>query len=74
MKLIPRSAFDNLRLNNEHTFDSDKDGDKKIVKIYRNDQLIAKKKQVKRKVQYFGVKGYEQFLTEEDAKQDEKQS
>lgn len=66
MKLIPRSVFDNLRLNDEHTFDSDTNGDTKVVKIYRNDQLIAKKKQVKRKTQYFGVKGCESFLTEDE--------
>ena len=43
MKLIMRSAFDNLRLNPLHGFEIDVNGDKQVVKIFRNEQLIAKK-------------------------------
>jgi len=67
MKLIMRSVFDNLRLNAAHSYDTDNNGDSKIVRIYRDDKLIAKKKQRKKKIQYFGIKGCEAFLTEEDA-------
>jgi len=63
MKLIMRSVFDNLRLNDQHHYDSDRCGDTEVVRIYRDDKLIAKKKRQKKKVQYFGIKGCEEFLT-----------
>ncbi len=65
MKLIMKSVFDNLRLNDQHTYDVDTEPFKQVVKIYRNGCLIAKKKTVKRKVQYFGIKGCEAFLTKD---------
>lgn len=64
MKLIMKSTFDNLRLNREHSYDADKEGLRQIVRVYRDDKLIAKKKQFKKKIQYFGIKGCEQYLTD----------
>lgn len=63
MKLIMRSEFDNLRLNQAHLFETDQNGDKQIVKIYCGDVLIAKKVKVKKSIRYFGVKNYKDFLT-----------
>lgn len=65
MKLIMKTEFDNLRLNPKHTFDVDSNGDKQVVKIYDNDLLIAKKLTVKKSIRYFGVKGYQAYLTNE---------
>jgi len=63
MKLIMRSEFDDLRLNPEHAYDTDRNGDKQIVKIYSGDKLIAKKVTHKKSIRYFGVKEYKQYLT-----------
>jgi hypothetical protein len=38
-----KTEFDNLRLNNNHDFEADSNGDKQVVKIYCGDLLIAKK-------------------------------
>lgn len=65
MKLIMKSEFDNLRLNLFHDYEADKNGDKQVVKIYCNDELIAKKTQVKKYTRYFGIKNYKDFLTSE---------
>lgn len=62
MKLIMRSEFDNLRNNDAHSYQADKNGDKQVVKIFRNDILIAKKVTVKKSIRYFGIKGYHEFL------------
>lgn len=62
MKLIMRSEFDNLRNNDAHSYQADKSGDKQVVKIFRNDILIAKKVTVKKSIRYFGIKGYQEFL------------
>jgi hypothetical protein len=62
-----KSEFDNIRLNDKHAYDSDKGSDKEVVNIYCNDKLIAKKKKVKKKIQYFGVKGYEKHLTKKES-------
>ena len=43
MKLIIKTEFDNLRKNPLHGYESDKNGEKQTVKIYRDSQLIAKK-------------------------------
>jgi hypothetical protein len=67
MKLITRSAFDALRLNDQHEYDTDASGDTQIVRIYRDGQLIAKKKTQKKSVRYFGVAGYEKYLTDREA-------
>ena len=63
MKLIMRSEFDNLRLNQAHSYEVDKNGDKQVVKIYCDDLLIAKKVTVKKSIRYFGVKNYKNFLS-----------
>ena len=66
MKLIMRSAFDNLRLNPLHGFEIDVNGDKQVVKIFRNEQLIAKKITLKKSIRYFAVKCYLRYLTAEE--------
>ena len=43
MKLIMKTEFDNLRSNTTHSYDTDSNGDKQVVKIYSGEQLIAKK-------------------------------
>jgi hypothetical protein len=65
MKLIMRSEFDNLRLNDEHGYQTDCNGDKQITRLYHNDILIAKKIHCKRKVRYFGIEGYAAYLRAE---------
>ncbi|OKY27989.1 hypothetical protein BI291_06455 [Thalassotalea sp. PP2-459] len=63
MKLIMKTEFDNLRLNTQHQYDTDSNGDKQVVKIYCGDLLIAKQVKVKKSIRYFGVKNYRDFLT-----------
>ena len=63
MHLIMKSQFDDLRLNDDHEYSADDKGGKKVVKIFKDGQLIAKKIAVKRSVQYFGVTGIEDFFT-----------
>lgn len=65
MKLIMRSEFDNLRLNNNHSYTSDTNGDKQVIKIYAADELIAKRVKLKKSIRYFGAPGYEAHLIEE---------
>lgn len=65
MKLIMKTEFDNLRLNPDHSYDVNSNGDKQVVKIYRNDQLIAKKTKIKKSIRYFAIKNYQQFLLSE---------
>lgn len=64
MKLIMKSEFDNLRLNIAHQVKSDANGNKQVVKIYCEDELIAKKLTVKKSVRYFGIATYSKFLTD----------
>jgi hypothetical protein len=64
MKLIMRTEFDNLRLNPNHSYDTDKNGDKQVVKIFCGDLLVAKKVTIKKSVRYFGSQGYQEYLTE----------
>jgi hypothetical protein len=66
MKLIMRTEFDNLRLNPFHAYQSDVNGDKQVVKIYRHEQLIAKKIALKKSIRYFAIDGYQQYLTSEE--------
>lgn len=66
MKLIMRTEFDNLRLNPNHSYDADSNGDKQVIKIYCDNTLIAKKVTQKKSIRYFGIKGYINYLTEED--------
>lgn len=60
-----KTEFDNLRLNSLHTYETDSNGDKQIVKIYFDDLLIAKKVKLKKSIRYFGIKNYQQYLTNE---------
>ncbi|WP_235838513.1 hypothetical protein [Cognaticolwellia aestuarii] len=61
-----RSAFDNLRLNPLHSVESDVNGEKQVVKIFCNEQLIAKRVTLKKSVRYFAIKAYQHFLTQEE--------
>lgn len=65
MKLIMRTEFDNLRKNPLNGYQSDVNGEKQVVKIYRNEHLIAKRVTLKKSIRYFAVSGYQQFLTDE---------
>ncbi|MBA6264964.1 MAG: hypothetical protein V7780_03780 [Colwellia sp.] len=67
MKLIMKTEFDNLRKNSMHQYQSDSNGDKEVVKIYFGDLLIAKMIKLKKSTRYFGVKGYQQYLLEDDS-------
>ncbi|MDO6428774.1 hypothetical protein Q4489_17330 [Thalassotalea sp. 1_MG-2023] len=58
-----KTEFDNLRLNSQHQYDTDSNGDKQVVKIYCDDVLIAKQVKVKKSIRYFAVKNYRDFLT-----------
>ncbi|MCW8865864.1 MAG: hypothetical protein OQK09_02370 [Colwellia sp.] len=64
MKLIMKTEFDNLKDNDNHSYDADSNGDKQIVKIYCGEQLIAKKLTQKKSVRYFGASDYQKYLTE----------
>lgn len=65
MKLIMKTEFDNLRTNTQHSVESDINGEKKVVKVYFYDQLIAKKITLKKSVRYFGASGYQHFIINE---------
>lgn len=65
MKLIMRSEFDALRLDDRNEYDTDKNGDTQIVRIYRDGNLIAKKKTQKKSVRYFAVSGYQALLAKD---------
>lgn len=60
-----KTEFDNLRANNNHSYDTDSNGNKQIVRIYCGEQLIAKKLKQKKSIRYFGIDGYQQYLTDE---------
>ncbi|ACJ31212.1 Conserved hypothetical protein [Shewanella piezotolerans WP3] len=62
MHLIMRTQFDELRLNDEYEYSTNDRGGKKVVKIYKDGELIAKKISIKNSVQYFGVTGVEELL------------
>lgn len=66
MKLIMKTEFDNLRLNNKHTYETDSNGDKQVVKIYCDELLIAKKVKHKKSIRFFGINGYQLYLTNEE--------
>lgn len=66
MKLIMRTEFDNLRLNDNHSYTSDTNGEKQVIKIYVDDLLIAKRVKLKKSIRYFGAPGYQDYLTPED--------
>ncbi|MDB2386210.1 hypothetical protein N9W21_02555 [Shewanella sp.] len=62
MHLIMRTQFDTLRLNDEHEYSTNDRGGKKVVKIYKDGELIAKKVSIKNSIKYFGVTGVESLL------------
>jgi hypothetical protein len=66
MKLIMKTEFDNLRVNNKHDYDTDSNGEKHVVKVYYGELLIAKKIKLKKSVRYFGIPTYQQYLTQAD--------
>ncbi|MFQ3209358.1 MAG: hypothetical protein ACI9HU_000847 [Colwellia sp.] len=66
MKLIMKTEFDNLRINSDHNYDTDSNGEKQVVKVYCGELLIAKKIKLKKSIRYFGVATYQQYLTQED--------
>ena len=57
-----KTEFDNLRLNDNHFYESDSNGDKQVVKIYAGDKLIAKKLKHKKSTRYFGIEEYRKYL------------
>jgi hypothetical protein len=57
-----RTEFDNLRLNKDHTVDSDSNGEKQTVKIYCLNLLIAKRIKLKKSIRYFAIKSYKDYL------------
>lgn len=63
-----RTEFDDLRLNDNHQFETDNNGDKQIVKIYVSEKLIAKRVKQKKSIRYFGADGYKQYLTNTESK------
>ncbi len=66
MKLIMKTEFDNLRLNKDHQYDVDNNGDKQVVKIYCDTSLIAKKIKIKKSIRYFGAEGYSSYLSNDE--------
>ena len=62
MKLIMKTEFDNIKDNDNHSYDTDSNGDKQVVRIYCDELLIAKKLTQKKSVRYFGINGYQKFL------------
>lgn len=63
MKLIMKTEFENLRVNNDHDYETDSNGDKQVVKIYCDEQLIAKKIILKKSIRFFGINDYQKYLT-----------
>jgi hypothetical protein len=61
-----KTEFDNLRKNPLHQYQSDANGEKQIVKIYFGELLIAKMIKLKKSIRYFGIKGYTQYLLEDN--------
>jgi len=62
-----KTEFDNLRLNQNHDYETDSNGEKQIVKIFCGELLIAKKIKQKKSIRFFGIKGYEQYLSQEES-------
>ena len=65
-----KTEFDNLRLNDQHSYENDHNGDKHVVKIYCGDLLIAKQVQKNKSVRFFGVTGYQHYLREDSPTND----
>lgn len=69
MKLILPTDFKDLQDNDNHFYDVDNNSGREVLKIYSpEEKLIAKRikktNKNKRTVEFYGVKGYEEFLTE----------
>lgn len=62
-----KTEFDNLRLNSRHQYQTDSNGDKQVVKIYFGELLIAKMIKLKKSIRYFGIKCYQQYLSEDES-------
>jgi len=60
-----KTEFDNLRLNDSHQYETDNNGNKHTVKIYRGEHLIAKKIKLKKSIRYFAIEGYRQYLIDD---------
>ncbi len=57
-----KTEFDNLRNNDNHSYETDSNGEKQVIKIYCGDTLIAKKIKHKKSIRYLGIKEYQDFL------------
>ena len=58
-----KTEFDNLRENDNHCYNSDSNGDKQVVRIYCGERLIAKKLTQKKSIRFFGIDGYQDYLS-----------
>ena len=56
MNLITKSDFLNLRDNDDHEYEVNTCGDKKVLKIFCDNTLIAKKIKLNRSIRYFAIK------------------
>jgi hypothetical protein len=69
MKLILPSEFKLLQFDKINDVDINTSGGKRVIKIYRDDKLIAKSMKTKTRhktgMRYFGIKKYKQYLPEE---------
>ncbi len=61
-----KTEFDNLRLNQNHDYETDSNGEKQVVKIFCGELLIAKKIKQKKSIRFFGISSYAQYLTQEE--------
>ena len=57
-----KTEFDNLKLNINHRVDSNTNGDKHVLKVFANNELIAKKVHVKKSIRYFAIQNYHDYL------------
>ncbi|WP_159268513.1 hypothetical protein [Zhongshania aliphaticivorans] len=60
-----KSEFENLQHNDDFSYDVDSNSNKQVLKIYCDDALIAKKIKLKKSIRYFGVRNYQDFLTQD---------
>ena len=57
-----KTEFDNLSNNTNHSYETNCNGDKQVVKIYCGEKLIAKKLNHKKSTRYLGIKEYQEYL------------
>lgn len=66
MKMILPSEFENLRINDDHGYTVDNNGDKEVLKLYMGEKLIAKRIFLKNKKKgakrFFGCSDYKVYL------------